>query len=46
MELILIILLIIVLFGGLGPWAGDRGPYIGGGLGLVLLVVLIVLLIR
>lgn len=47
-TLILIILLIALLGGfrdwGYGPWYGG-GPYLGGGLGLVFLIILILVLI-
>jgi hypothetical protein len=51
MELILIIILLIILFGGFGYYRGGYhtrgGPYgIGGILGVVLIVVLIAWLLR
>ena len=44
MTLLLIVLILVVVFGG-GGWSYSRypgsGPYLGGGLGLVLLILLI-----
>ena len=48
MNLIILILVLIVLFGGVGyGYRGTyaNGPYVGGGLGVVLVIVLIYLLI-
>ena len=48
MSLILIIIVLIIVFGGAGYGVRGtyaNGPYIGGGLGLVLLLVLIWLLL-
>lgn len=46
---ILLIILILILLGGLGPWGGrpfyGTGYYGGGGLGLVLIIVLILVLL-
>lgn len=49
---ILVIILILALLGGVAPWGPyptghfyGGGPYIGGGLGLILIVLLIVLLL-
>ncbi len=50
---ILLIVLLILLLGGIAPWgnyAGPAhfyggGPYLGGGLGLVLFIVLILILL-
>jgi hypothetical protein len=49
MRLVLIILLILILFGGGlglhgGLFVGSSGIYYGGGLGLALLVILILLI--
>ena len=47
MNLIILTLVLIVLFGGVGygyRGAYPNGPYVGGGLGLVLVIVLIYLL--
>lgn len=41
--LILIVLIIIGVPGG-WYWGGDRGPYWGGGIGLVLVILLILAL--
>lgn len=46
MSIILILLLVVLLTGwGTGPYAGYGGPYAGGGLGLVLLVVVVLSLL-
>lgn len=46
---ILLIILIIALLGGFTPVAGGnwygQGPYLGGGLGLVVLIILILVLL-
>lgn len=47
MSLILIIVLLFVLFGGGYGWhrsGYSGGPYLGGGLGLILVVVLVLAL--
>lgn len=49
MGIILIIVLVLILLGGLGPIAGGnfygQGPFLGGGLGLVLAIVLVLVLL-
>jgi hypothetical protein len=47
MSTLVIILIILLLIGVPGGWhyGGDRGPYIGGGLGLILLVLIILALL-
>ena len=42
----IVILLIVLLILALGGWrfGGDQGPYLGGGLGLVLIVLLVLYL--
>lgn len=43
MSILLIILLVILLFGG-GFYGYGRSPYLGGGIGLVGLIIILVLL--
>lgn len=48
MPLIILIILIALLFGGLG-WSHTGyygGPYLGGGVGLVVLILVILLVLR
>ena len=42
--LIILIILLIVGAGGGYYWGGDHGPYLGGGIGLVLLILIILAL--
>lgn len=49
MSLLLLIVVLLVLFGG-GGWYGynrfpDGGPYIGGGIGLIVLILVVLLLV-
>jgi hypothetical protein len=47
MSLILIVILLVVLFGGGYGWhrsGYSGGPYLGGGVGLILLVILVLAL--
>ena len=44
MNVIILVLNLLFLFGGVGFYYGV--PYVGGGLGTVLLIILIVLLLR
>ena len=45
MSLLAIIIILVLLLGTggsfVGPYAGAGGPYLGGGLGLVLVIVII-----
>lgn len=46
MYLILVLLIIFLLFGGYGYRTGNYGgPYMGGGLGVVLIVLIVLLLL-
>ena len=49
MNVVLVVILVLLLFGGLGGYHFQGwnygGPYIGGGLGLVLLILLILALV-
>lgn len=46
---ILIVILILILLGGFGPWGGrpfyGTGYYGGGGLGLIIMILLILVLL-
>ncbi len=47
MNPILLILIILLLFGGGGYYGyGTGGPFLGGGIGLVGLIIILVLLFR
>jgi hypothetical protein len=43
-SILLIVLLVILLFGGGGFYGYGRSPYLGGGIGLVGLIIILVLL--
>lgn len=47
-TILLILILILLLGGGLGvyngPWYGGHPVYVGGGLGLILLIVLVLVI--
>jgi hypothetical protein len=46
-TLLIVLLLCVFLFGWGGyTYGGTNGPYIGGGLGLVMLIIIVVLLVR
>lgn len=45
MSIIVLFLIVLLLFGTPGVWVVG-GPYYGGGIGFVLLVILIVVLLR
>ena len=44
MSILLIVLLVILLFGGGGFYGYGRSPYLGGGIGLVGLIIILFLL--
>jgi hypothetical protein len=44
MSALLIILIVILLFGGGGMYGYGRSPYLGGGIGIVGLIIILYLL--
>ena len=43
-SILLIVLLVILLFGGSGMYGYSRSPYLGGGIGVVGLIIILFLL--
>jgi hypothetical protein len=43
-SILLIVLLVILLFGGGGFYGYGRSPYLGGGIGLVGLIIIVLLI--
>jgi len=51
--LLLVILLVVILLGGIAPWGANPGPahfygggpYLGGGLGLIVLILVVLLVV-